>query len=199
MKRNFALIFLLIVSCFIVNTGHAQSVVPYSENEQWGYRSIDGEIVIEPRFVLAQEFLAGGIAAVVDNDGWAYIDTLGNVILRPFIFDNGPDYFHQGLARYVDDGKMGFFDETGKIIIPAYYSFANPFYEDRAAVCFGCHKEYLGEHYTMVGGKWGFINRNGEMVIDARYEDVSDFKDGEAQVKLGKWFTIDASGNVLND
>ncbi len=199
MKKFFISVLLLIISGFIVNTSHAQTMIPYQKNKLWGYRSTNGNVIIKPRFVVAQDFLASGIASVIDDNGWAYIDTLGNVLLRPFVFDNGPDYFHQGLARYVEDGKIGFFDETGSIIIPANYSFANPFQEDRAAVCFGCRKEYYGEHYSMVGGKWGFINRDGEMVIDARYEDVSDFKDGEAQVKLGKWFTIDTFGNVLND
>ena len=190
------LILILFFACD--NSTTAQSkLTSYEDNEMWGYKNADGEVVIKAIYVMADEFLASGIASVIDEDGWAYIDMSGTIILRPFIYDNGPDYFSEGFARFVKNDKIGFFDETGKIIIEAKYDFANPFSNGMAVVCNGCQKEYMGEHYTMVGGLWGYINTEGEEVVDLQYEAVEEFEDGKAKVKLGKWFTIDKNGKTI--
>lgn len=40
-------------------------------------------------------------------------------------YDNGDDYFSEGLQRIVDkDGKIGFRDSIGKIVIQPRYAFA---------------------------------------------------------------------------
>lgn len=154
-------------------------------------------MVIEPRFVVAQEFLPGGIAAVADQKEWSYIDARGNVVIKPFLFDNGPDYFREGLARFKSENKFGFFDKTGKKVIPAQFDFAAPFSEGLAAVCSGCTEVSRGEHAFMKGGKWGFIDKKGRIVIPLRFEQVSDFKQGRAPVKLdGRQRSIDKKGRV---
>ena len=90
-----------------------------------------------------------------DEQGWAYIDRRGSGLISRFIFDNGPDYFHEGLARFTVDSKFGFFDRRGRVVIKPTYAFAEHFSEGRAAVCEGCRKVVHGEHWTMEGGKWG--------------------------------------------
>jgi hypothetical protein len=42
---------------------------------------------------------------VVDDDGWAYIDTAGRAVIRPLVVDNGPDYFREGVARFRRNAK----------------------------------------------------------------------------------------------
>lgn len=139
-------------------------LVPFEKNDLWGYRDERGKVVIEPRYAMAGKF-SHGIAAVVSDGSWAYIDTTGRVIVRPFVFDNGPDYFREGLARYVADGKMGFFDRSGRIVIRAGFDFAGRFSDSRAEVCQGCRKVAAGEHYTIEGGRWGVIDRRGKLVV----------------------------------
>ena len=85
----------------------------------WGYRNARGAVVIPPRFTVAQHFSEGGIAAVADDSGWKVIDRQGKTLVRPFLLDNGPDPFRHGLARFREAGKIGFFDERGKVVIPA--------------------------------------------------------------------------------
>ena len=97
------------------------------------------------------DFNEYGIAAVAGASGWAYVDTLGQVVVVPFVFDNGPDPFVEGLARYVESGKMGFFDERGQRLIIAQYDFAQSFSRGLAAVCVGCRRENDGEHYRYIG------------------------------------------------
>ncbi len=117
-----------------------------SENDLYGYLSCDGEIAIEARFQFAYEFTDGGIAAVMDESGWYYISKSGEFVIRPKIYDNGPDYFSDGLSRYVEDGKYGYFDESGKIVIEATYEFAWPFKDGKAEVGEECQFIKDGEH-----------------------------------------------------
>jgi hypothetical protein len=179
--------------------GASQSVLaPFEKGGQWGYQDHQGKVIIAPRFQVAQEFSSHGIAAVVDDAGWAYIDKRGNVLIRPFIFDNGPDYFREGLARFTRQGKFGFFDESGKVVIEPQFDFALPFSEGLAAFCDGCKEEADGEHRSVKGGKWGFINRNGDIKIPAQFEEARSFEAGRAQVKSkGQWRSINKKGEFM--
>lgn len=201
-RARYALLGLIVI--LIMLSGHvcsAGTLTAFSDaNDKWGYRDSSGKVVIAPQYSAAMEFSKQGIAAVVDEDGWLYIDKTGNPIVRPFVFDNGPDYFEDGLSRYVDNGKMGFINTSGKIVIPAAYDFARPFSEKRAAVCNGCRQEPEGEHKITVGGKWGFIDQKGNVLIPLEYDGVSPFADGRTEVnKDGRTFEIDSKGREVKD
>ena len=173
------------------------SLTPFEKDGKWGYAGSRGEVVIPPRFLIAQDFSSEGIAAIVDQAGWAYIDRTGAVIIRPFVFDNGPDYFREGLARFTEGGKFGFFDRTGKIVIRPTFTFARPFSGGLAAVCEGCKEEAAGEHRLVRGGKWGFIDRKGVLVVPPKFDEAEDFRGGSARVKAGgKWQRIDRKGKA---
>jgi hypothetical protein len=69
------------------------------------------------------------------------------------------------LAALVADaerGKIGYYDEKGKIVIRATYDFGMPFENGRAAVCSGCSRQQEGEHYRIVGGVWWEIDQHGQ-------------------------------------
>lgn len=143
------------------------------------------------------EFNEHGIAAVAGDSGWAYVDTLGRTIVVPFVYDNGPDPFVEGLARYVESGQMGFFDERGQRLVAARYDFAQPFSQGLAAVCRECQREYDGEHYRYVGGQWGYIDYLGNEVIPLQYEVAEPFVDGRALVqKHGALISIERPANA---
>lgn len=173
-------------------------LTPFEADGKWGYKDAQGKVAIAPRFVLAQEFSPHGIAAVVDNAGWAYIDGKGKVVVRPWVVDNGPDYFREGLARFADGGKFGFFDQSGEVIIKPRFDFALPFSEGRATVCAGCKEEPAGAHRIVTGGRWGFINRKGAIVIPLKFERVEGFQNGRARIKLdGQWRYVDRKGKPV--
>ncbi len=195
------LIELLLMVLVVAIPGFAQeSGYPFQQDELWGYRDSRGNVVIAPRYIIAHDFLRTGIAAVVDSQGWAYIDRDGEVVVRPFVVDNGPDYFMEGWARLILDGKFGFFDSTGHIVIPPQFDFASPFREGRAAVATGCRVRWEGEMRVWEGGCWGFIDREGGVVIPLRYEAVEPFSGGQSRVKLqGHWITVDRNGNLTEE
>jgi hypothetical protein len=200
MKTIFLILLIILSVTLISSEGGAQGeLIPFEKGEKWGYRNGEGKVIIQPQFIAANEFSSGGIAAVVDEKGWVYIDQRGNTVIRPFIFDNGPDYSEEGPARFTMDSKFGFFDETGRIVIKPEFDFALPFHEGLAPVCIGCKPMPEGEHYSMEGGKWGYINREGERVIPPGFDSVKRFENGKGQVKLnGQWVFIDNKGKVVS-
>jgi hypothetical protein len=146
------------------------SVMPVlfeSDNNLFGYKDSDGNILIEPKYAMAYEFTKKGVAQVVTEYDWFCIDNTGKPLLKIFNYDNGPDYYEEGLARYVDDkNKMGFMNEKCEIIIPAKYDFAWPFEKGSAQVCDGCSKTIENEMLKISGGKNYNINKKGEIVSE---------------------------------
>ena len=166
-----------------------------------GYMDNNGKIVIEPKYVIARPYDRYNIAAVADETEWKYIDAAGKTILKPYLFDNGPDYFKDGLSRYVDNNLIGFIDEKYQIVIKAQYEFVSPFHNNYATFCVGCKEVSLkegGEHTKMEGGKWGLINKKGKVLVEAIYDRPIIFEKQKAKVILnGRTSYIDESGNKI--
>ncbi|MCE5309912.1 MAG: WG repeat-containing protein [Acidobacteriales bacterium] len=172
-------------------------LIPFQNGGMWGYRDNSGRIVIPPRYQVAQAFSPEGLAAVVDDGGWAYIDTAGRTVIRPLVVDNGPDYFREGVARFRRDGKVGFFNTRGTVVIKPAYAYAMPFSEGLAAVCDGCIEMLEGEHRAVKGGKWGFIDRRGVLVIPLQFLDAGSFQNGRARVlAVAGWRYIGKDGKA---
>ncbi len=86
--------------------------------------------------------------------------------------------------RFYQNGKYGFKNEKGNIVIPAKYDDAAYFSEGLARV--------------KVNGKSGFIDKNNNMVIPAKYDDADFFSEGLAGVRINeKWGFIDENDNLV--
>jgi hypothetical protein len=180
----------------------SSSLVPFVDSsgavERWGFKHPDGTIAIAPLYLVAEPFSAQGLAAVADSSSWAYIDTTGATVLRPFIVDNAPDAFREGLARYTDDGRFGFFDSTGTIVISAQFEYAMSFSDGRAAFCAGCVSQKDGAHTVYVGGLWGYLDPAGAVIIAPQFDAAQPFAEGIARVQReGRWLHIDTSGTEM--
>lgn len=165
-----------------------------SEDGTYGFKDSSGKVVLPARYGAAYDFTAGGLACVVALPAgeWLCIDGRGAEVLRPYIYDNGPDYASEGLARFVEGGKLGFYDDRGIKVIPARFEFVTPFSEQRAAFCVGCTKKCDGEHCSMVGGKWGLIDRTGAEVCPARFDSIGPLEQGTAPaVEAGAELVVD--------
>lgn len=132
---------------------------PYYDagQELHGYRSCDGQVAVAPKYLIAEPFGKGGIAAVLDETGWYYINRRGEFVIRPVIFDNGPDAFSDGLARYIEGAKYGFFDTSGTVVIPAQFEFAYPFAKGKAKIGENCTFTPEGEHTRIECRSWRSI------------------------------------------
>lgn len=85
--------------------------------------------------------------------------------------------FNEGLAAISnDDGKWGYIDESGKLVIPHKYDYARNF-------CQG---------YTAVStqGYWGFIDKTGKEITGPVFDNVTSLKEGKAKVRYNRLWGI---------
>lgn len=125
-----------------------------------------------------------GVFKVYQNDKYGYVNENG-WLLKPQ-FDEARD-FSEGLAAVKVggwNGKWGFVDKTGKMVIQPEYDETGDFSEGLA----GVRMNNVWE--------WGFIDKTGKMVIQPKYEGFYKFSEGLAGVKMtnGKWGFIDKTG-----
>ena len=87
--------------------------------------------------------------------------------------DNGtPDKFVSGLQRIVKDGKIGFIDKKGVIVIVPQYDLAEQFAGNNCLVNKGAQVE--GADDNAQGGLWGVIDKKGKVVMPCGYHKVWD-------------------------
>jgi hypothetical protein len=84
-------------------------------------------------------------------------------------YDNGCDYFNEGLARGIANGRMAFFNKKLEIIIDTPYDIIFPFENDHAVVCNDCNKVQIDEYNGFRGGKCGYIDHTGQVVVPLEY------------------------------
>ncbi|MFP4662465.1 MAG: WG repeat-containing protein [Halanaerobiales bacterium] len=194
---------LLIVFSFTSYTEDTVNLTPFQENDLWGYKEQNDNISIEARYIFAYEFSEYGIAVVCDPlEGWIYIDKDGEFVIKPMIVDNYYDEFSEGLARFEEDGKIGFFNQKGQVVIDPIYEYAHPFKNGFAQVARGVKKERMGEYTFIEVDKWGFINKKGELAIPYRYDKVlSPFSEYDFAVVIieGKEIVIDREGEIIEE
>jgi hypothetical protein len=90
------------------------------------------------------------------------------------------------------DGKMGFADPTGKVVIEPRFSIPS-FMGQKLLLGFEEGLARIKEH-----DKWGFIDQSGKVVIEPQFDEAGFFSEGFAQVKSkGKWGFIDKSGQFI--
>ena len=51
-----------------------EKLIPFENEGTWGYKNASRKVLIKPQFDMANDFSPEGLAAVVDDKGWAYIN-----------------------------------------------------------------------------------------------------------------------------
>ena len=133
-------------------------------------REPDGEIVLRPWVALGSSEPDEIQVLLVDGE---LLFALASGRTAPALpFDNGADYFVEGLARTVRDGKVGFVNERLELVVPRQWDFAFPFEGGFARVCSGCSTERddADSHGYLVGGAWGIVDRTGRIVVPVEHD-----------------------------
>jgi hypothetical protein len=182
---------------------------PVEKNGKWGYIDKTGKIAITPQFAMVvgnfekgQEFTPVEYYVLWGFLGrkLGHIDRSGKLLNKNLYKINErnlqqPWRVAEGMAGIQIDGKWGFIDKTGEIIIKPQFDDARQFSEGLACVNFGATRNKEG---ILVGGKWGYIDKSGSIIIELQYEDVYSFSEGLAAVMInGKWGYIDKKGKIV--
>lgn len=193
----------------ILFTIEADYIYPFSDglaryqktqliNNAWvrgyGYLNTKGEVVIEPQYEKANDFVDG--RAWVRKEGekhWTLIDATGNVIPTKKYEKVG--YIMEGYSQRIavyEDGAMGWIDRNGKEVIPCKYLGSSTFDKEFGLACV---TDAVG-----TDEKYGFIDTTGAVVIPFQYRQAgsSSFSNGYCRVNVGgKTVLIDEKGKVV--
>jgi hypothetical protein len=157
-------------------------------NSREGYINKEFELVIPMRFKYASPF-SDGRAYVTDRDDASYyIDRTGQKINYP---PTGRWFlFVEGLATTELNGKDGYMNLKGEVVIKRRFDEAKRFSHGVAAV--------------RIKNKWGFIDKTGRIVIRPQFDEVEDFgPDGIAAVgkavknEVYKYGFINRKGQIV--
>lgn len=137
----------------------------------YGYLNRRGNEVIPLSYESASDFQDGKALVKIKEGSYALIGLTGNV-LNSYSYHVVNDYGEGMLAfRKSQDGKWGYMDESGKVLIEPQFTGTQPFVEEKAIVI------VEDNHY-------GLIDRQGNFIIKPQYSSLIDL--GENRYALGK-------------
>jgi hypothetical protein len=146
----------------------------------------EGEMVIEP--VFDDLFLAEGAPAmglVYENNyttsRCVFVDESGKLITPWF---DGAWEFQEGIAQVRVDGKFGFIDTTGKMVIEPYFSHASRHCQN-------------GLVFVERDGKRGFRDKEGRWLAQPLFGPYSDYLPRHKLV-WDEGYIYDSDGNKLD-
>ena len=133
--------------CYLNEQG--DTIVPYGKYEYCGFDSIAPiGIVAEPHV------------------GIVMINSKGEKLFEVMTIDNfQADDICEGLYRILDDeGKIGYADTLGHVVIKPQFQCAWPFEGGRARVAYHGKKNSMDEHSEWESDEWFYIDKNGQRV-----------------------------------
>ena len=178
-----------IVVPFIYDKGefHEGLAMIYKESNRkilCGYIDKSGNIVIPCIYDYGDHFNCG-VARVSKDNKWFYIDKQGKQVEGLLPYSSEDLDFHEGCAIIENkEGKYGFLNTQGRIIIPCVYDEVKDYNDGLAWVC--------------KDSQWGCIDILGNIVVPFVYSNCRDFKENLAAVENdGKYGYIDKKGVVV--
>ena len=196
---------IVIPLCFDAAGKFSEGLARFERDGRWGYIDPAGNIVIQPTFPWAEEFHEGlahvqVTGTVLGYDGrWGYINQAGQIVIPPISgrmmsdSDGEESAFHDGLAMIEVEGeaippRKGFIDKSGKLVLPARFTYIHPFSEGLAAAT---------ESESGDTG-WGYIDKSGNWKIPPHFDWASSFQFGLAPVNRKKDYGyIDKNGEQV--
>jgi hypothetical protein len=145
---------LVIPARFTTTYGFSEGLAATKLDGKVGFIDTTGEWAIPPQYAFSYGF-SEGVAWTQRDAGGKYgaIDCIGRWVIDP-TFDEMPQFFSEGRAIVKIDGRYGYVDRTGQLVIPAKY--------DKP------HKFVGGAAQVHLDGKHLWIDRDGHVLWTER-------------------------------
>lgn len=124
----------------------------------WGMINKKGELVLPMKYCFLRSPTEGLIcfAEKYNADGLpliGYMDLKGNVKISPQ-YITGFEFLDGIVPVEAQDGKWGYIDKEGKVVVHFIFDEIIPFFEGGASV--------------RIGSKWGEVDRKGKIIIEPK-------------------------------
>ncbi len=184
---------------FAAALSQAEPLYFYPQKDKIGVKTASGRIVIAPVKVIAHHYtedkrpIRGHTIEIcfsehfnenrddaIAADAGDVFSRTGQYLYSPIVYDNGCDYWQEGMRRYVEKGRVGFVRRDGSRATPALWDFATPFEHGYATVYRGgWKKEWTDdEHWTLAPAAPDavseVINQKGEVTAGSSLKTAAD-------------------------
>ena len=133
----------------------------FVKDELLGMMKTNGDIIIEAKYELE-------------------VSEVSSYALETFT------YFSEGLARVAKNGKLGYINEKGNVVIDFTYDDSGHFSEGFA-------------YYMNAAEKYGYINKKGDIVINANWDYAEDFNQHKQAIVANVDIEFDYTYALIDD
>lgn len=145
---------------------HSENMFAVRQDGKFGFLDNKGNIIIPFLYEVVGNFNEGYCAVRVSNK-YFFIDRFGRKVTQSY---EDVSYFSFGIAGVKKDGKWGYINTKGNLIVPFIYDDVDP-------VVFGYARVKKGD-------KYGFIDSEGNIIIEPKYEYAMYYKNSYFMVKI---------------
>lgn len=136
-----------------------------------GYKNMKGQIVIpigkyQQCFTDTFRTYAIVMDKILTDSKIVAIDRDEHIIFDVYFFDNLPDSPTDGLFRIKRNGKIGYANAKGQIIVSPKFACADAFQDGKARVSYKCNliKSQNEESFRVASDDWFYIDTKGHIV-----------------------------------
>lgn len=162
-------------------------LAPVRIGERWGYIDENGKMVIPVQFEHVSGTFSDGVAVVYTgtnlfNYMYGFIDENGEFVSDGYeyeIMENFGESIDQGISEVVKNGKWGWINTKGEVLLPFEYQMILDQYQslDGTITCIGYLEDTDGEgNYNL--GKPEMIDGKGNIIFS--YEDYVEMLSGSS-------------------
>ena len=213
---------------YIDKTG--KMVLPYQYTEAASFKNGFGFVVLGNRWTIidttgrelipqsyllisdytTEERISSEVFTVSGPNGWGFVNRAGQIVSEGY---EHADPFSDGMARVSKDGKIGYVNEAGVLVIPCQYdsdgNYDQEFIDGYAKVKVGDGYRIIDKTGKVTGSpnygrnnwgpagsgyfwfsssesgrtRFGFIDCTGREIVSPKYKSVEDFSGGVAAVE----------------
>lgn len=166
---------------FVLNKNY----LAYQNKGLYGIMDHNGKIIVQPKYVDMLQF-SDGYCAVRVGSKWGFIDSTLEMVISPMAIEKEDMYFSNDRVKIKMNGKYGFMNPKGEIIVKPEYEFAMQFGDNGLAP-------------VMKNGKYGYINLDGKIIIplENNYAKSFSYNYGALKKDSEKYAILDNKGNII--
>ncbi|MGF7059078.1 WG repeat-containing protein [Brassicibacter mesophilus] len=153
-----------------------EGIALVSKNNKYGFIDKSGKVISEPIWDKADNLFINNYTKIHLGDKVGYMHRNGTIITPKWDWGNN---FHEGLALVELEGKTGYIDETGKLVLSTdtiteelIENSINPKGKKRFNTDF-----WNGYAILKANGKCYFVNKKGEIIFNEGYDILYNFEE----------------------